>query len=393
VSKRSQLPDPAPEARTISDQLRERIVAEIERDGPISFERYMELALYQPGLGYYSAGAEKFGAGGDFVTAPELGDVFARCLAVPVADTLSQLGGAGELLELGAGSGQLACDLMLALDEKGVLPQRYRILELSADLRQRQQAAVVAQIPQFLDRFQWLEQAPDEPFDGVILGNEVVDALPARRFIKRQPVWCELRVGLQADQLVFVEASAREEHRDSWMRLERELTGQLAEGYISEFQPQLAAWVKSVSAKLIKGRVLLIDYGYPRREYYHPDRTEGTLLCHYRHHVHHDPFWYPGLNDLSVNVEFTALAEALADAGFEVDGLTSQVQFLIGCGLGQVVGEATEAVTQERINLVHQVQLLTQPAEMGERMLVLTGARGVDGPAPGFTVENRLDRL
>ena len=213
MSNHPQLPEPPPEAQAVSDRLRGLIVAEIERDGAISFERYMELALYKPGLGYYSAGAEKFGAAGDFVTAPELGNVFARCLATPVSDTLSRLDEGGQILELGAGSGQLACDLMLALDEKDALPQRYRILELSADLRQRQRHAVAKQVPQFLDRFEWLDEAPDSPYEGVILGNEVVDALPARRFVKRRPDWCELRVGLDQGRLAFGPLSSFLLHR------------------------------------------------------------------------------------------------------------------------------------------------------------------------------------
>jgi len=386
------LPEPDATGAAHSRAVVEAVAARIERDGPLPLDRYLELVLYAPGLGYYAAGATKLGAAGDFVTAPELGDVFARCLRVPVAEALRALDG-GDVLELGAGSGRMASDLLAGLAQLDALPARYRILEVSADLAERQRACIANDHPDLIDRVEWLTHAPEAPFRGVIVGNEVVDALPARRYRKvEEGTWCETRVGLADGALTWVEA-APETEAAAWLAgLEDELDHALPVGCHVERQAQLGAWARSVTGALERGRILLIDYGHPRATHYAPGRSDGTLVCHYRHRAHGDPFWYPGLNDVSVHVEFTALAEAFDAAGLEVDGLTTQAQFLIGCGLGSVVGEATEDITQERVSVVQQVRHLADPGEMGERFLVLTAHRDLPGPGPGFQ-RNRLDWL
>ncbi len=383
-SKVSQLPVPDKAALAVSDQLRERILSEINRQGPIGFDRYWQLAMYEPGLGYYSAGAHKLGPAGDFVTAPELGSVFAQCLAKPVGAVVAELE-AAKLLELGAGSGRFAFDLLTELRARKALPTSYWILEPSGDLRQRQQ--------QLLEPFgalvEWLDHPPTRPWRGLIFGNEVVDALPAKRITKTATGWSELRVTAQDEQFGWCRAMVDSSLSEQIAALE--LPADLPVGYTTELQPSLRAWIKSITSGLEQGGLLLADYGYPRAEYYLADRTDGTLQCHYRHRAHHDPFLWPGLNDLTVSVDFTAVAEALDAADFEVDGFTNQAQFLIDCGIDQVIQNQTLVEAVSHANLMHQTKLLTLPAEMGEHIKFIGATRALK-PLPGFAF-NQLHRL
>ncbi len=381
------LPAPEPAALELSHALSQRIAAEIRASGPMSLERFWHWALYAPGLGYYSNGSTKFGAAGDFVTAPELGSVFGRCLARPLAEVLESIGG-GWIVEPGGGTGALAATLLNALDALDALPHRYAILEVSGELRARQRETLQRRAPQWLDRVHWLNAPPAEDWRGVLLANEVVDALPARRFRLTADGWVERRVGLSGAALEWVEDPAAGSDAARLEQLTGEAGGAPPVGYQTEYQPHLAAWLDSVSVTLRQGLALFIDYGYPRREYYHPQRTAGTLIAHYRHRAHEDVLALPGLQDLSVSVDFTALAEAAVAAGLDLLGYTTQAEFLIDCGLEQILAEApSESVA--RAQLLNEVKVLTLPAEMGDRFQVLAAGRGLPRTPTGFGSDRR----
>ena len=369
-------PPPSPDALAHSQRLQALIAAEIEAtdDGRLGFDRYMELALYAPGLGYYSAGARKFGGAGDFVTAPEISPLFSRCLARQCADILETLGG-GDVLELGAGSGVMAADMLRELATLDRLPARYLILELSGELRERQQQTLAAQVPELAERVQWLDRLPEQPLRGVILGNEVLDALPVKRVMRSAHGWRELCAGLDGEQ--FMEVS-REPDEALTQALER-LPGSLPEGYRTEINTGLAPWLQTLAEMLGEGSMLWLDYGLPRAEYYHPQRLTGTLRCHYRHRAHNDPWRWPGLQDITAWVDFTAVAEALTDAGLGLDGYTTQAHFLLGGGLEALAGAAlsdpgageSEAQVRNRLDVAAQIKRLTLPSEMGEAFKVI----------------------
>lgn len=374
------LPEPDHLAREHSERLTAQICAEIDRHGPMPFQRYMELALYAPGLGYYAAGARKFGAGGDFVTAPELGGVFAECVAEALAATLRQFD-QPLLLELGAGSGALCVDLLAALQRRGALPARYLILERSADLRQRQRQRIEQQAPQHLDRVEWIDAPPEQAFDGAIVGNEVVDALACARFTIGADGARERAVTCATGGLAEVDIPARAHVAAAIERLHGELDAPLPAGYTSELVPELPAWLAAVVRPLRRGLLLLADYGYGRPEYYRPERRDGTLICHYRQHVHYDPLWYPGLCDISASVDFTALAEAADSCGFDLLGYDHQSGFLIGVGIESLFAHLAGLPDRERLRLTGELKRLMLPGEMGERFKVLLAGRGVDAAA------------
>ena len=385
------LPRPGSEAAAHSARLAARIRAEIgARGGWLPFERFLELALYAPGLGYYSAGAHKFGSAGDFVTAPDLSPLFGRCLARQCRDVLAVTG--GDVLELGAGSGALAASLLPELEALGTLPQRYLILEPSAELRQRQQQRLAALPPELRDRVAWLDGLP-ERLRGVILGNEVVDALPVQRFRITDQGPRPLGVALEADRMVWREGppSARLERR--LQALQRELGHALPVGYCSEIDHCLGQWLAALADCLETGLLLLVDYGHPRREYYHPERSDGTLRCYYRHRLHADPFLYPGLQDITASVDFSALADAGLAAGLQLEGYTSQAWFLLGCGLEALLAETGPEAGVAHLDRVRQVKLLTLPEEMGERCKVMAFGRGDLLPLCGFSLCDARSRL
>jgi len=370
------LPTPEADALALSIRLQALIATEIADQGPISFQRYMELALYAPGLGYYAAGARKFGAAGDFITAPELGSVFAQCIGQCIAPLLLT-SESPVILELGAGSGALAADLLQFLAAEDALPKSYWILERSADLRDRQRQKLASQVPDLLDRVRWLEEPPKTEFDGVILANEVLDALACARFRITDTGVAEVHVVRRGDQLAEIEVAPRVHVRTCVERLQQTLTSPMLPGYASECVPELGPWVNAIGASLRRGLLLFIDYGYGRPDYYAPERSSGTLQCHYRHRVHGDPYWLPGLNDLTASVDFTAVAEAVAEAGFELAGFDHQSGFLAAAGIDQVFARQSTESTLDSVTLAQQIRRLMLPSEMGERFKVLAASRGL----------------
>jgi SAM-dependent MidA family methyltransferase len=372
--------------------LEARVRAAIERAGGwIGFAEFMRLALYEPGLGYYSAGARKFGAAGDFVTAPEVAPVFSRCVAVQCAEVLGELGPAAVVLELGAGSGVMACGLLAELERRSALPREYWILDVSADLRERQREALAAALPHLLARVRWLDALPEPPFDGIVVANEVLDALVVERFVVRNGEVRALGVAVDgAGRLRLEERAADEGLRRAVRRIEADLGGEHVwpEGYQSEINPGLTGWLDSVAASLGRGVLLFVDYGLPRREYYTAERTRGTLLCHFRHRFHDDALTRLGLQDITAWVDFTAVAESAQAAGLEVAGYTTQAHFLIGCGLEEFVANVEGLDLVERVNLSRQAMMLTLPGEMGERFKVIALAKGYDAPLRGFAVRD-----
>ncbi len=390
ILARDNLPVPDADTLEVSRRLEQLIRAEIERcGGKINFARYLELALYAPGLGYYSAGARKFGAEGDFVTAPEISPLFARCVARQCEQVLRQLGG-GDLLEAGAGAGSLACDVLLELERLDCLPRHYLILELSAELRARQRGRVAQRIPHLAGRVRWLDALPPAGFRGVIFANELLDAMPVHCFRIEDSGVSELYVTWRDTGFArhfAAHSSAELEQRIVALRKACDL----APGFTSEIGLSARAWVQSMAELLEAGLILLIDYGFPRRELYHPQRSQGTLLCHYRHRAHRDPFLYPGLQDITSHVDFTAVAEAAHDADLRVAGYTTQAHFLISCGLTGMAADAPDGKT--RLQTAQQIKRLTLPDEMGEVFKAIALTRGLNAPLLGFALKDDRARL
>ena len=387
------LPAPDDTALKHSRELQARISDLIKSSqGHISFERFMQMALYEPGLGYYSAGARKFGEAGDFVTAPEISSLFSICLARQCAEIMMRLS-QPVLLEVGAGSGRMAADVLQELQRLNRLPDEYRILETSADLRERQKRFLQNTIPDLYARVSWLDCLPEESFEGVLLANEVVDALPVRRFCIDGNEVNEVGVGVKDEQFQYVNFAADELFTS---RVKTILGGDLlnsASGYISELNDKLDDWLQALVKPVEKGAALFIDYGYPRHEYYHPQRDQGSLLCHYRHRAHSDPFFNVGLQDITASVDFTALAEAAEKANMRVSGYTTQAFFLLACDLEQVLQERMGDDERMQIELKRQVKLLTLPAEMGERFKVMALSRNLNMPLKGFSVVDHRRKL
>jgi SAM-dependent MidA family methyltransferase len=351
--------------------------------GSIPFSRFMELALYAPALGYYSAAQPKFGEAGDFVTAPELSPLFGQCVANQIAQVLEQVED-GDILEAGAGSGLLAAELLLSLAARGRLPRRYLILELSASLRALQQRTLEQHAPDLLARVQWLDTLPSA-FRGVVLGNEVLDAMPVTRFRVNGSGVYEQHVRYAGEEFSFCERPA-----GSGVT-ERVAALGLPSDYVSELGLQADAWLRSIATRLEAGVVLLLDYGFPRAELYHAQRRQGTLMCHYRHRSHGNPLILVGLQDITAHVDFTAIAEAGRDTGLKLFGYTSQAAFLIGCGLTELAIESMDLRPQ--LEQAQAMNKLTAPHEMGELFKVIALGRGVRAPLRGFVVQDRRSRL
>ncbi len=369
------LPEPSVDALALSARLQALIHREIEHAGGwISFARYMELALYAPGLGYYSAGSRKLGAAGDFVTAPELSPLFGRTLARQIAELLAQ--DIPDLIELGAGSGVLAAVLLEELATLGRLPQRYRILEVSADLRERQQAQLQARVPQYVSRIEWLERMPDR-LNAVVIANEVLDALPVHRIRTHDGDVGEIGVESNGDGYAWAMRPAA----GAVAAAARQLS--LPDDYETEINLAAPALVTDLAQRLVRGALLFIDYGFPAREFFHSQRTRGTLMCHYRHHAHDDPFLWPGLQDITAHVDFSAIAQA--GAALDLLGYVNQAQFLINCGITALLGETPASDVARYAPLAGQAQQLLSPAEMGELFKVIAFGRGIVSPLSGFS--------
>jgi len=344
----------------------------IELSGSLSFAEYMQEVLYAAGLGYYQAGSYKLGMQGDFITAPEISMLFGQCVATQFSKVLPKLQ-APVIFELGAGTGKLAADILQHLASIDMLPEAYWILEVSAELKARQQEMLQKHCPDFFDRIVWCEQLPDNPFEGIIFGNEVIDALPVERFIKRGNVVKQLGVQWQNDSFAWAERDAPQALQNAVDDIEKDWPDG-SDDYTSEINLKLHDWISAVTQPLSKGLVLWMDYGLSEKDYYRSERQNGTLRCYYQHHWHEDPFVYPGLQDITADVNFTQLANAGIDAGLELSGYTTQAAFLIANGLERFVGDST----LDALALQSQIRLLTHPQEMGERFKVMAFTRNLD---------------
>jgi SAM-dependent MidA family methyltransferase len=378
----SAIPQPAAEALALSDRLETRIRGDIAAAGGwISFARYMELALYTPGLGYYSAGSHKLGAAGDFITAPELSALFGRVLARQIAPLIRA--GIDDIIELGAGSGALAVSLLAELAALDCLPHRYRILEVSADLRARQQAGITAALPALLPRVQWLDRLP-ERMEAVVIGNEVLDALPVHRI--------RIVDGRAQELGVTIDGSGRFAWacRPAFPALAAAVP-ELPEAYETEIGLAAQALVADLAQRLERGLLLFFDYGFPAHEFFHPQRDRGTLMCHYRHHAHGDPFLWPGLQDITAHVDFSAIARAAPQ--LELLGYASQAQFLINGGITGLLAEVPATDVLRYAPLAAQAQKLLSPAEMGELFKVIALGRGLPAALAGLARGDRSHTL
>ena len=380
------LPIPAPEALSHSQRLQQVLADELTSAGGwLSFARFMEQLLYAPGLGYYTAGARKFGAAGDFITAPEMTALFGQALARQVAQIMAA--SVPVVLEVGAGSGRLAADLLLALEKANALPERYFILDLSADLCQRQQETIGAAVPHLLSRVAWLDRLPEQ-FSGVVVANELLDAMPAHIVAWRDD-------GIFERGVVLDESGGFTwNERPALLAAATEIGEQcsLPPGFESEISLAARAWAAEWGHRLEKGGLLLIDYGFPRREFYHQQRGRGTLMCHYRHHAHPDPFYMPGLQDVTVHVDFTAIIAAAHASGLELLGYASQGQFLLNCGILDCLAAIPDA-TPDYIRAAGAVGKLLMPHEMGELFKVIAIGRGLDDELLGFAKGDQSRRL
>jgi SAM-dependent MidA family methyltransferase len=381
------LPEPDDDGRAHSARVVATVRAEIARAGGwISFAQYMQLVLYAPGLGYYAAGARKFGVDGDFVTAPETTPLFAQALAVQVAPILAATA-TREIVEFGAGSGVLAADLLNALAKLDALPARYAILEVSPDLRERQRATIARRAADHFARVEWRDFLP-ATIDGAVVMNEVLDAIPPHLISRRHGDWYERGVGcadtLRAEDRPLADESLRAAAVERFP----------AKGdYASEINPAAEALVEDIGRRMVGGALLIFDYGFPRGEFYHAQRSEGTLMGHYRHRSHDNPFLWPGLSDLTAHVDFTAMALAGERAALRVAGYTSQAAFLLGCGILDELRDSGDPASVTYLREAAAVHKLTSPAEMGELFKVLALAKSERLDWPGFALADRSHRL
>ncbi|NIO39529.1 MAG: class I SAM-dependent methyltransferase [Burkholderiales bacterium] len=379
------MPSPDKEARRHGARVYRLIRQKIEAEGGwIPFAVFMHLALYAPGLGYYVAGSRKFGESGDFITAPEMTPLFGHAVAHQVAQILELTG--GEILELGAGTGALAVDMLGELQRLGTLPERYRVLEPSPELAVRQQQCVRSRLPELFHRFEWRNRLP-ERFVGAVIANEVLDALPVHLLAWREAGLFERGVTFRNGVLSWEERPA-----GAALRAATEALAVTAP-YVSEICPAATDMVTRICGCIARGAALFIDYGFPRAEYYHPQRTSGTLMCHYRHHAHNDPFFHPGLQDITSHVDFTAVAEAVVDAGCQLAGYATLAQFLLNCGITTALARTSADELEAYLPKVASVQKLLSPAEMGELFKVLALSCGIDSTLLGFSVGDRVARL
>ena len=387
----SALPEPDTDSAVHSRRCAEYIRARIEdAGGSISFAEYMQHALYAPGLGYYVAGSRKFGAGGDFVTAPEISPLFGHLVARTCAEILEQVDTA-TITEFGAGSGRLAVDVLAKLDELGALPERYQILEVSADLRERQALLLRDEAAGYFDRIEWISAIPKH-HSGVFLANEVIDALPVERFTRRDTV-CQHRVRASNDGFEVIETAAPRNLLDAVIAIETDLGARLPDGFTSEVSLGATAWVSDLVGAMQHGVALLFDYGVSRREYYAADRSDGWLRCHFRHHAHADALILPGIQDITTWVDYTAIATAAANAGADIVGYSSQAQFLIGAGLDVELQNMMQGSPKRQAELSGQAKLLTLPGEMGENFKCMGVSRGAITQPSTFSFADRAHSL
>lgn len=386
---RSTLPSLSAVEAAHSERVVDRVRVAIEAaGGSLSFGDFMEIALYAPGLGYYSAGARKLGEGGDFTTAPEMSDLFGRCVARQVREILRETG--GDVLEFGAGSGALAADVLRTLADENALPANYFILDVSADLRERQAQRLRALPADVRDRVRWIDELPTQ-FTGVMLANEVLDALPCERFAIRDAGIRALHVAAADQAIVPTDAVPSAALRESVVAIEACLGSPLDVGYVSEVNLRVHPWIAALAASLTRGAILAFDYGLPRSQLYHAERSSGTLRCHFRQLAHDDPFIHVGLQDITAWVDFTAVAEAAVDAGLDVRGFTTQAGFLLGLGIEADVASAEG--DRERVRRAGEARRLLLPGEMGEVFKAIALTRDVDTPLSGFILQDLRRQL
>ncbi len=379
------LPPPAPEAAAHSHRLADAIAATIADEGDwVPFSRYMELALYAPGLGYYAAGARKFGEAGDYVTSPEISPMFAKCLGLQAAQVLGEVG--GDVLELGPGSGLLAADLFDSLKETGRIPDRYLLLEVSPDLRERQRELIATRHPGDLARFVWIDALPQK-FRGIVIANEVLDVVPCSMVHRTRGEILERGV------IVSEAGFAWDDQPLPEGELRRRAAAVIPPGdydYLTEINLAAEALVRTLASSMEAGLAIFIDYGFAEQEYYHAQRSMGTMRCHYRHRFHGDPFFMPGLQDITAHVDFTAMSRAAEQGGAELLGYTTQAYFLISCGLAVLVSSGDPTMTLSKLKGTSAVHRLIGPSEMGELFKVLGFGKGMNGPVLGFQSARHL---
>ncbi|MBU2677303.1 MAG: SAM-dependent methyltransferase [Gammaproteobacteria bacterium] len=390
--ERSTLPGPdaisAEHSERVATYIRGRMA---DAGGSLSFADFMHQALYAPGLGYYAAGSVKFGADGDFVTAPEVSPVFGRVLARQCAEVLRDVD-RGSILEYGAGSGRLARDILETLAELDALPERYEILEVSADLQERQHQYLSAVMPELVSRVSWLD-SPPENHTGVVLANEVLDALPVERFVRRAAEIRQLRVVTDGDAFAMAEAPAPETLSNAVLAIEHELGERLPDGFVSDVSLGLPGWLAGLADSLQLGLAFLFDYGVTRREYYAHERSGGWLRCHFRHHAHNNPLILAGIQDLTAWVDFSAVAEAALSSGLDVAGYTAQAQFLLGGGLDAEMQDFASLAVSAQLELSGQIKTLTLPGEMGEHFKCMALRRGDVKTPSAFALADRTHTL
>ena len=374
-------------------------------DGWINFSEFMNIALYQPNLGYYTGGLQKFGAKGDFITAPEVSPLFGQCLALQLANILNDFrkdiraashvasGNKVYLLEFGAGTGLLALDILQQLETLDALPDEYLIIELSAELRQRQQKTIKEKSAELFKRVRWLEQLPDDLSSVVVLANEVLDAMPVEKFRVTVSGVESLMVGMKDNNIVSQYMPASEEAQKVIAEIQKRSEFQFPDNYCSEYNPAIHPWLSLLENKVDKMVMFLIDYGYNEKEYYHADRSEGTLMCYFRHRAHSDFSYWPGLQDITAFVNFTDVAYSAVDLGYEVSGYTTQAAFLLACGLSDLHASQVTDDVQQQVKLSQQIKTLTLLSEMGDRFKVIALTKNYDGPLMAFSMLDLRNRL
>ena len=391
------LPAPDDEARQRSTILQQQIESVCEQKGGwIRFSEYMNMALYQPGLGYYSGGLQKFGEKGDFITAPEVSPLFGQCLANQLDEIMRNMSSSSEavcLLEFGAGTGILAADILRRLQQLDKLPEKYYILELSAELQHRQKQTIEEKAPELADRVQWLSEVPGDMGSVIVIANEVLDAMPAELFEVGADGVNTLMVGVDDGRLVSRYLGADESTLETIEQIKQRSDIEFMPGYRSEYNPAIHGWLASLEAKADRLVMLIIDYGYNETEYYHPDRVAGTMMCYYRHRAHDDAFWWPGLQDITSFVNFTDVAYAADSLSMDVAGYTTQAAFLLANGLSELHAEQVSDDVQQQVLLSQQIKTLTLPTEMGERFKVMALTKNYDGALSGFSMLDLRNRL
>ena len=396
------LVEPGEEAKKRSLLLTQSVCSACDNaNGWIDFSDFMNIALYEPGLGYYSGGLQKFGQKGDFITAPEVSPLFGQCLANQLSEVLQNLKKANNeevfVIEFGAGSGVLAVDILLELEKLACLPEKYLILELSAELKQRQRDTISKKSPHLLQYVQWPDQLPEDVTNTIVIANEVLDAMPVECFKVNDTGNANkvesLMIGVENNKLVCRYKPANDHLVEKVITMQQRSELLFSDDYCSEYNPAISGWLSALESKSKNLVILLIDYGYNEKEYYHPDRANGTLMCYYQHQAHDDFFWWPGLQDITAFVNFTDVAYSAVDLALDVSGYTTQAAFLLANGLSELHAEQVTDDVQQQIKLSQQIKTLTLPSEMGDRFKVMVLTKNYDEPLTGFSMLDLRNRL